>query len=143
MPARNTAKVKKQYASIDEYIADHPAEIQARLQQLRKVIQAAAPDAVEGISYNMPAFSLGGALVYYSAFKRHIGFYPAPRDVAEFKEELAHYQGSKGTLQFPHNQPLPLDLVTRIVRYRAREARRKEAARNATKDSSSPPVTWS
>ena len=112
---------KAGFGSIDEYIASFPPDIQARLEAMRATIRAAAPDAEEKISYQMPTFFLKGNLVHFAAFKQHIGFYPAPRGIEEFKEELAIYKGAKGSVQFPLDQPLPLDLVARIVRFRVAE----------------------
>ena len=112
---------KAGFGSIDEYIASFPPDIQARLEAMRATIRAAAPDAEEKISYQMPTFFLKGNLVHFAAFKQHIGFYPAPRGIEEFKEELSTYKGAKGSVQFPLDQPLPLDLVARIVRFRVAE----------------------
>lgn len=112
---------KTGFSSIDEYIASFPPAIQARLAAMRETIRAAAPDAGEKISYQMPTFFLKGNLVHFAAFKQHIGFYPTPRGIAQFKEELSIYKGAKGSVQFPFDQPLPLDLVARIVRFRVAE----------------------
>jgi uncharacterized protein YdhG (YjbR/CyaY superfamily) len=112
---------KTTYNSIDEYIALFPEDIQKKLQDLRAVIKAAAPEAQEKISYQMPAFALKGNLVYFAAFKNHIGFYPAPRGIEAFKEELSAYKGAKGSVQFPLDQPLPFDLISRIVKFRVAE----------------------
>jgi len=107
--------------TIDEYIASFPAEVQAKLHQLRAVIKAAAPNAGEKISYRMPTFTLKGNLVHFAAYKNHIGFYPAPTGTEAFKAELAVYETSKGAVQFPINQPLPLELVRRMVEFRVTE----------------------
>ena len=107
--------------NIDEYIAGFPAEIQHILQTLREVIREAAPAAHEAISYKLPTFKLNGNLVHFAAFKGHIGFYPTPSGIDAFAAELAPYRTGKGTLQFPLDQPLPLDLVRRIVEYRVQE----------------------
>jgi uncharacterized protein YdhG (YjbR/CyaY superfamily) len=112
---------KPAFTSIDEYIATFPPEVQELLQQMRTTIKAAAPEAVEKISYQMPTFALKGNLVHFAAFKNHIGFYPTPRGIEAFQEELSRYKGAKGSVQFPLNEPLPLDLVTRIVKFRAAE----------------------
>lgn len=112
-------------ASIDAYIAAFPANIQAMLRAIRETIHDAVPDAQEKISYQMPKFFLNGNLVHFAAFKHHIGFYPTPRGLAAFAEELAPYKGSKGAVQFPLDQPLPLDLVRRITLVRAEENRAK------------------
>ncbi|MBN2678115.1 MAG: DUF1801 domain-containing protein [Anaerolineaceae bacterium] len=111
--------------SIDEYIASFPEDIQIRLQKMRSVIRAAAPEATEKISYQMPTFYLNGNLVHFAAFKHHIGFYPTPSGVAQYMSELSSYKTSKGAIQFPNDQPIPLDLITRIVQYRVVENRQK------------------
>lgn len=116
---------KKTYNTIDEYIADFPAELQVILTKIRQVIKEAAPDAKEKISYQMPAFELNGNLVYYAAFKKHIGFYPTAGGVSAFQEELSAYKGAKGSVQFPFNKPIPYDLIRRITEYRAAENREK------------------
>lgn len=108
--------------TIDEYIARFPPEVQEILQKVRLTIRDAAPEAEETISYQMPAFTLKGrGLVYFGAHKKHIGFYPTPTGMEEFKEELAIYGAGKGTAQFPFNKPIPYDLITRIVQFRAKE----------------------
>jgi uncharacterized protein YdhG (YjbR/CyaY superfamily) len=108
--------------TIDEYIAQFPPELQQTLQTLRKVIQAAAPEAKEKIAWGMPAFVLNGYLVFFAAHKQHIGFYPAGSSGIEaFKNELADYKTSKGAVQFPLNEPLPYELITRMVKFRVAE----------------------
>lgn len=116
---------KTGYTSIDEYIADFSPEIQAILTKIREVIRAAAPDAKEKISYQMPAFELNGNLVYYAAFKKHIGFYPTAGGISAFQEELSGYKGAKGSVQFPLNKPIPYELIKRITEYRAAENQEK------------------
>jgi uncharacterized protein YdhG (YjbR/CyaY superfamily) len=116
---------KARFNSIDEYIAAFPEEIQAILQEIRETIKAAAPDAEEKISYQMPAFALKGNLVYFGAFKDHIGFYPTPSGTEAFKEEIARYQGGKGSIRFPLDEPMPLDLISRIVKMRVAENLKK------------------
>ena len=106
---------------IDEYIAGFPEDIQKKLQELRETIKAAAPEAQEKISYQMPTFYLNGNLVHFAAHTSHIGFYPAPSGIEAFKRELAGYKNSKGAVQFPINEPLPLDLIRRITIYRVAE----------------------
>jgi uncharacterized protein YdhG (YjbR/CyaY superfamily) len=122
-------KQKAGYRTIDEYIATFPQDIQALLQEVRATIRAAAPDAEERISYQMPAFAQHGNLVYFAALKGHIGFYPTSSGVAAFKDELASYVSTPGAIQFPLNQPLPLDLITRIVRFRVAENLQRAAAK--------------
>lgn len=107
--------------TIDEYISVFPSPIQELLQQIRITIQEEAPDATEAISYAMPTFKLHGNLVHFAAFKSHIGFYPTPSGIKAFEKELDAYKYSKGAIQFPLNQPLPLDLVRKIVRFRVKE----------------------
>jgi uncharacterized protein YdhG (YjbR/CyaY superfamily) len=104
--------------NIDDYIAGFPEPTGKLLLQLRKIIRQAAPEAEEVISYQMPAFKQNGILVYYAAYKNHIGFYPTSSGIEAFKSELSPYLWSKGTIQFPLDQPLPADLITRIVKFR-------------------------
>lgn len=104
--------------NIDDYIAQQPGYIQAKLKQIRKIIREEAPDAVEKISYQMPAFALNGILVYFAAQKNHIGFYPGAAGIEAFKEELSVYKGGKGSVQFPPDKPLPLKLIRDIVKFR-------------------------
>jgi uncharacterized protein YdhG (YjbR/CyaY superfamily) len=106
--------------NIDEYIASFPKEVAVMLQQLRATIRKAAPKAEEAIKYSMPVFVQNGNLVYFAAYKNHIGFYPAPRAIEEFKKELSVYKGAKGSVQFPLDKPLPLGLITKIVRFRVK-----------------------
>jgi uncharacterized protein YdhG (YjbR/CyaY superfamily) len=116
---------KPGFTSIDEYIATFPENIQKILEELRATIKAAAPDAQEKISYQMPTFALKGNLVHFAAFKNHIGFYPAPRGIEAFKDELSLYEGSKGAIRFPIDKPLPLELIGRIVQFRVAENLKK------------------
>jgi uncharacterized protein YdhG (YjbR/CyaY superfamily) len=108
-------------ATVDEYIAGFPSDVQALLKKVRSTILKAAPGAEESISYQIPAFKSNGVLVYFAAFKQHISLYPAPRGNAAFKKELAVYAGGKGTVRFPLDRPIPLDLIRRIVRFRAEQ----------------------
>lgn len=119
---------KKQFNTIDEYIATFPEDVQHILEQLRHTIQAAAPDAAEAISYQMPTFKLNGNLIHFAAFKNHIGLYPAPSGIDAFAQELTPYVVSKGSIHFPKDKPIPFDLVTKIVQYRVQEtlAKRKK-----------------
>ena len=112
---------KASFTSIDEYIATFPPDVQEKLEQMRAAIRAAAPDAVEKISYQMPTFAENGNLVFFGVFKQHIGFYPTPSGIEAFKDELSVYKGAKGSVQFPLDEPLPLDLVRRIVEFRVAE----------------------
>src|SRR6188768_520730 len=106
--------------SIDEYIGSFPGHVQEKLKQVRLAIRKAAPGAQETIKYAIPTFVWYGNLVHFAAYKSHIALYPAPRGSREFKTELARYKGSKGTVQFPLDRPIPLSLVTRIVKYRVK-----------------------
>lgn len=115
--------------TIDQYIAEFPNEIQQLLNTIRAAIQQAAPAAQEAISYQMPTFKLNGNLVHFAGYKNHIGFYPAPSGIKEFESELANYQTSKGTVRFELDQPLPLDLIIKIVKYRAKANLDKAAAK--------------
>jgi uncharacterized protein YdhG (YjbR/CyaY superfamily) len=115
--------------TIDAYIAAFPPRVQAILEQIRMTIREAAPDAEETISYQMPTFTLNGQyLVYFAAYKKHIGLYPAPMGVEEFQEALAVYGAGKGTLKFALDQPIPFDLIRKVVMFRAKEHAAKAAA---------------
>lgn len=117
--------VKMTFKNIDEYISIQTPEVQVLLEQMRITIKKAAPKAEEIISYNMPAFKYHGMLVYFAAFKNHIGFYATPTGHSEFKKELSVYKQGKGSVQFPLNKPLPLDLITDIVSFRVKENLKK------------------
>ncbi|MFV0465530.1 MAG: iron chaperone [Lachnospiraceae bacterium] len=108
-------------ATIDEYIAGFPPEIQLLLVQMRETIKEVLPDAVEKISYQMPTFYQKKNIVHFAAFKNHIGFYPTPSGITHFEEELSKYKSSKGTAQFPISEPLPLNLVREITLFRKKE----------------------
>ena len=112
---------KKEYKTIDEYIATFPKIIQAILEELRRVIRDSAPNAEEAISYQMPAFKLNGNLVYFAAFRDHFSFLPTSSAIEAFKEKLSPYKISKGTVRFPINEPIPFDLIKEMVRYRVTE----------------------
>src|SRR5688572_23779285 len=107
--------------NIDEYIAGFPNGVQVMLQKLRTTIRKAAPEAEETINYGIPTFTLKGNLVHFAAFKNHIGFYPAPSGIEAFKKELSVYEGAKGSVQFPIEKSLPLNLVSNIVKFRVKE----------------------
>ena len=115
--------------NIDEYISGFPEEIQILLEQVRATIKQAVPEAEEAIKYAMPTFVLNGNLVHFAAFKNHIGFYPVPSGIEAFKKELSVYKGAKGSVQFPLNQPMPLELITKIVKFRVDENLRKAKAK--------------
>jgi uncharacterized protein YdhG (YjbR/CyaY superfamily) len=124
---RNTNAVPE---SIDEYIAGFPLEIQAILERIRLTISAAAPSAQEIISYRMPAFRLNGVLLYFAAFKNHIGVYPPVRGDAHLDKVLSPYRGEKGNLKFPLDQPIPYALIERIVKLRMKQMSLKPAKKN-------------
>ncbi len=109
------------FKTTDEYIAGFPKDVQTVLGSMRKAIKQAAPDSEEKISYQMPAFFQNGILVWYAAYKNHIGFYPKTSAIEAFKEELSGYKCSKGTVQFPINKPLPIALIKKIVKFRIAE----------------------
>jgi uncharacterized protein YdhG (YjbR/CyaY superfamily) len=113
---------KRKFSKVDDYISSFPEEIQEILKQIRKTIRASAPNAVETISYQMPAFKLNGVLVYFAAQKKHIGFYPTASGVKKFQKELlGKYEFSKGAIRFPTDEPIPIDLIKRIVEFRVAE----------------------
>lgn len=120
---QRTSKVMQnvQARNIDEYIAAFPKDIQKKLAEMREAIRKAAPEAEETISYAIPTFKLQGNLVHFAAFKNHIGFYPAPRGIEAFKKELSKYEGAKGTVKFPFDKPLPIPLISRIVKFRVKD----------------------
>lgn len=124
-------KNKAGFSSIDEYIATFPPDIQKILEKIRAIVKAAAPEAQEKISYQMPTFFLNGNLVHFAAFKNHIGFYPTPSGIEKFKKELAGYQGAKGSVQFPLDEPIPYALINEIVKFRVEE--NSQAARTREK----------
>ncbi len=103
--------------SIDEFIAQYPKEVQAVMHKIRQTIQKAAPEAKEKISYGIPTFTLHGNLVHFSAYEKHVGFYPGAALVADFADELKPYETSKGTVRFPINQPIPYDLIAKMTKY--------------------------
>ena len=104
--------------TIDEYIAQFPKEVQLLLEKMRAIIHKAAPKAEEAMAYGIPTFKLNGNLVHFGGYKSHIGFYPAPSGIEAFKKELAKYEGSKGTIRFPLDKPLPATLITQVVKFR-------------------------
>lgn len=114
--------------TIDEYIANFPHDIQEILEKIRAVVKAAAPEATEKISYQMPTFFLNGNLVHFAAFKKHIGLYPTPSGITEFNDELSAYVKAKGSIQFPLDKPIPYDLIGKITAFRAEENLAKAAS---------------
>jgi uncharacterized protein YdhG (YjbR/CyaY superfamily) len=106
--------------NMDDYISSFPKETQIILEEIRSVIRKAAPKAEEAISYGIPTFKLNGNMVHFAAFKNHIGFYPTPTGIKEFENELSMYKQGKGSVQFPLNKPMPLNLISSIVKYRVK-----------------------
>ena len=122
--------------NVDEYIAGFPSSTQKLLQQLRSAIRKAAPQAEETISYQMPAYKFNGSVVYFGGYNNHIGFYPTAAGIANFKNDLASFKTSKGAVQFPIGKPMPLQLVSKIVKSRMEENRKKAALKAAMKKQS-------
>jgi uncharacterized protein YdhG (YjbR/CyaY superfamily) len=122
--------------SIDEYIALFSEDIQTKLQDMRAAIRAAAPEATEKISYQMPTFALKGNLVHFAAWKKHIGFYPTPSGTQAFEHELSIYESAKGSIKFPIEEPLPLELISKIVKFRVTENLRKAEIKLSKKGTS-------
>jgi uncharacterized protein YdhG (YjbR/CyaY superfamily) len=122
-------KSKKVPLTVDEYIASFSGDVKKRLKEMRKTIKTAAPKAEEVISYQMPGYKYFGMLVYFAAFKNHISLFPATAGIFAFLKEVTAYQTSKGTLQFPNNQPIPYKLVARIVKYRMKQNEEKNDAK--------------
>jgi uncharacterized protein YdhG (YjbR/CyaY superfamily) len=134
--AENIKKVrnldKKQFGTIDEYINTFPKGVQSILEKIRQTIRKVAPEAIEAISYQMPTFKLNGKyLVYFAAYKNHIGFYPTPSGTEAFKKELSPYKAGKGSARFPLGEPIPYDLVKKIVMFRIKERQAEKAIKKS------------
>lgn len=113
-------------SEVDQYFHQFPVEVQEKLQTIRKLVKESAPEAIESMAYAMPAYKLNkNPLVYFAGYKNHIGLYATPTGHAHFKEELSNYKQGKGSVQFPLDQPIPLDLITRIVKFRVSEINNK------------------
>ncbi|MBN1984224.1 MAG: DUF1801 domain-containing protein [Chitinivibrionales bacterium] len=124
-------EIKRQsFESIDEYIYRFPSQVQTVLNQIRAVIKEEAPEAKEKISYQMPTFFLNGNLVHFAVHKNHIGFYPTPSGIRAFQNDFSNYTWSKGAVQFPLDEPVPYDLIRRIVRFRVSETMTNKAKPN-------------
>jgi uncharacterized protein YdhG (YjbR/CyaY superfamily) len=123
--------------TIDAYIAGFPKETQAVLTKMRAIIKKAAPGAEEKISYGIPTFFLHGNLVHFGGFKNHVGFYPTPSGIETFKKELAAYKGAKGSVQFPLDKPLPVELIKRMVQFRINKMKENAAGKKKAKANSS------
>lgn len=120
-------KNKGEIETIDDYIKTFPKDVQGILKKIRQTIHKAAPEAVETISYKMPTFKLNGKyLVYFAAWEKHIGFYPIPSGIDKFKKELSKYKIAKGSVQFPIDRNIPLNLISKIVKFRAKENLKKD-----------------
>lgn len=120
----------KTVSDIDQYIAGFPEETQALLQQMRATIRKIVPEAGEKMSYGIPTFTLNGNLVHFAGYKHHIGFYPSASGIKAFEKELSGYKNSKGAAQFPLDQPLPISLINKIVKFRVKESLEKNATRH-------------
>jgi len=112
-------------ATVDEYISQFPEDVQQILVKIRAVVKESAPNAVEKIGYQMPGYYLNGGLVWFGAYKHHIGFYPSPSGIEGLKEELSGYKQSKGAVQFPLDKPMPYELISKMVKYRVAEKTKK------------------
>ena len=119
--------------TIDEYISDFSKEVQHILQKIRAIVKEAAPDAEEAIKYQIPTFVLSGNLVHFAAFEKHIGLYPTPSGIEQFKDELSSYKSAKGSVQFPLGSPIPYELIEKIVKSRVKENRLKAANKSPKK----------
>jgi uncharacterized protein YdhG (YjbR/CyaY superfamily) len=125
----NTEKIPQ---SIDEYIEACPYEVQPKLKELRLTVKKLAPEAKEKISYGMPSFSLNGTLLYFAAHTNHIGLYPYPSAISAFSKDLTQYHTAKGSIQFPLDKDLPMDLISRIIDFRVKEKRAKAPAKGGS-----------
>ena len=119
--------------NIDEYIAGFPQDIREILELVRTTIRKAAPEAEEVIKYQIPTFVMNGNLLHFGGFKNHIGFYPTPSGIEAFKDALSGYEGAKGSVQFPLDRPMPLQLISKIVKFRVKEIQAKAAAKKSLK----------
>ena len=119
--------------NMDEYISLFPTDVQIILEKIRLTIKKAAPTAQETINYQMPTFTLHGNLVHFAAFKNHIGFYPTPSGIENFKKELSAYEGAKGSVRFPLDKPIPYALIGKIVKFRVKEVMQKAEAKSSKK----------
>jgi uncharacterized protein YdhG (YjbR/CyaY superfamily) len=115
--------------NIDQYIAAFPRDVQATLQKIRALIRRAVPEATEAIKYGIPTFVMGGNLVHFAAYRKHIGFYPTPSAIRAFAAELKDYQSAKGSVQFPLEMPIPFTLIRRMAEFRVQDARRRTHSR--------------
>jgi uncharacterized protein YdhG (YjbR/CyaY superfamily) len=123
--------------TIDEYIDGFPPDVRAKLAQMRSTIRKSAPEATEKIAYGVPTFYLNGNLVHFAAFQHHVGFYPGPSGITRFQKELKRYKSAKGSVQFPLDEPLPLELVVEIVKFRVGENLKKKGVRSGKRSAKS------
>jgi uncharacterized protein YdhG (YjbR/CyaY superfamily) len=121
--------MKKSFTTVDEYIQSFPVSTQKLLKQLRTLVQKAAPKVEEVLSYHMPAYKQHGIVVYFAAYAKHIGFYPMPGAIKEFKKDIAVYKSARGSVQFPLDKPLPTALITKMVKFRVKENLQKMEAK--------------
>ena len=112
-------------SKVDDFIAKYPPDVQQILQKIRGIIREVAPEAQEKLNYGIPTFTLNGNLVHYSALKDHIGFYPTPSGIEKFKKQLSAYEGAKGSVKFPLDQPIPYDLIRKVTEFRVKEQQAK------------------
>ena len=125
----------KKSAEVDAYISSFPKDVQQKLQQVRSAISSVIPEADEAVSYGIPTFKLNGNIVHFAAFKNHIGFYPTPSGIDTFAESLSRYKHAKGSVQFPLNEALPIELIQRMTRFRAEKMQMKSVATKNEKTS--------
>jgi uncharacterized protein YdhG (YjbR/CyaY superfamily) len=123
----------KSYATVDEYIALAEPKVKRALKEIRKTIKATAPEAEEVISYQIPGYKYHGMLVFFAGWKNHISLYPAPWGAKDLKEEMSVYEGSKGTIKFPLDKPMPLTLIKKMVKYRIKENEARAALKKSIK----------
>jgi uncharacterized protein YdhG (YjbR/CyaY superfamily) len=119
--------------TIDEYIQGFPKQVRERLESIRRLVRTLAPEAQEKISYQMPTFYLDGNLIHFAAFKNHIGMYPTPNGISAFQKELSRYKSGRGSVQFPMDEALPVELIKKIVRYRLEQNRKKGKKQASTR----------
>lgn len=127
--AANSSPKQTPAETIDEYISRFPKDVQKILQKIRLTIRKAAPQAKEAIKYQIPAFTLDGNLIFFAAHKKHVGIYPIPRGNKEFQKEIAAYRSGKGTVKFPLDKPIRLDLISHIAKFRVKESLEEAKAR--------------
>ncbi len=125
---------QKKPTTIDEYIADFPRDVRPLLEKVRAAIRKAAPDAEEAIKYMMPTFVLKGNLIHFAGYNHHIGIYPGPRPIEQFKDELSKYETSKGTVRLPLDKPIPVGLISKITKFCVKRNLERAVSRKAAKE---------